>query len=53
MHRGRIRALDTPAALVASLQEATANLDDVFREYTGDDLDGGRFKDVRATRRAV
>jgi ABC-2 type transport system ATP-binding protein len=52
MHRGRIRALDTPAALVASLHGEAANLDDVFREYTGDDLDGGGFKDVRVARRA-
>ncbi|MET7419540.1 ATP-binding cassette domain-containing protein [Dactylosporangium sp. NPDC005555] len=52
MHRGRIRALDTPEALVRSLDEEDANLDDVFREYTGGDLEGGGLKDVRVARRA-
>jgi ABC-2 type transport system ATP-binding protein len=49
MHRGRIRALGTPAELVGGLGGA-ADLDDVFRSYTGDDLDTGGFRDVTATR---
>ncbi len=52
MHRGRIRALGTPAELVHSLAGG-GTLDDVFRAYTGDDLDGGKFRDVRATRRTA
>src|SRR5512142_1171735 len=53
MHRGRIRALGTPAELVAGLDGAGESLDDVFRSYTGDDLDSGGFRDVRATRRTA
>ena len=52
MHRGRIRALGTPAELIDSLAGG-GTLDDVFRAYTGDDLDGGKFRDVRATRRTA
>src|SRR5258705_11419617 len=37
MHRGRVRAVDTPAALIAGLGVEGATLDDVFRKYTGDD----------------
>ncbi|HTJ36782.1 MAG TPA: ATP-binding cassette domain-containing protein [Dactylosporangium sp.] len=51
MHRGRIRALGTPAQLIASAQGES--LDDVFRQYTGDDLDSGGFSDVRAARRTA
>jgi ABC-2 type transport system ATP-binding protein len=52
MHRGRIRALGTPAELVATLP-AGGTLDDVFRAYTGDDLEGGVLRDVRAARRTA
>ncbi|MGH3793549.1 MAG: ABC transporter ATP-binding protein [Pseudonocardiaceae bacterium] len=55
MHRGRIRALGTPAELKAGVgQDAT--LDDVFRASTGDELVGDvgeRMRDVRATRRTA
>jgi ABC-2 type transport system ATP-binding protein len=53
MHRGRIRALGTPEELIASLPGPGGSLDEVFRAYTGDDLDGGKFRDVRATRRTA
>jgi ABC-2 type transport system ATP-binding protein len=53
MHRGRIRALGTPDELVGSLAGNGDSLDDVFRAYTGDVLDGGGFRDVRATRRTA
>ncbi|WP_435157762.1 ABC transporter ATP-binding protein [Amycolatopsis sacchari] len=52
MHRGRIRALGTPAELEAGLGEGST-LDDVFRAMTGDQLDGGGIRDVRATRRTA
>ncbi|GDY31184.1 ABC transporter ATP-binding protein [Gandjariella thermophila] len=53
MHRGRLRALGTPAELKANLgREST--LDDVFRVITGDDLEsGGGIRDVRAARRTA
>jgi ABC-2 type transport system ATP-binding protein len=53
MHRGRIRAQGTPAELVATLDGAGTRLDDVFRAYTGTDLDEGGFRDVSATRRTA
>jgi ABC-2 type transport system ATP-binding protein len=52
MHRGRIRALGTPASLTAALGGA-ATLEDVFRAYTGDDLVDDRergLRDVSRTR---
>ena len=53
MHRGRIRAVGTPAELEARLgPEAT--LEDVFRHYAGDSLEeGGGLRDVRSTRRVA
>ena len=53
MHRGRIRALGTPDELIDEPARSGGSLDDVFRAYTGDDLDGGKFRDVRATRRTA
>ncbi|OQR64630.1 ABC transporter ATP-binding protein [Streptomyces maremycinicus] len=66
MHRGRIRALGTPAALRQGLGKrrraegapATAplpTLEDVFREVAGSGLDeqAGDFRDVRSTRRTA
>jgi ABC-2 type transport system ATP-binding protein len=53
MHKGSIRALGTPGELVASLDGAGNSLEDVFRSYTGNQLDGGEFRDVRATRRTA
>ncbi|MBW0009203.1 MAG: ATP-binding cassette domain-containing protein, partial [Pseudonocardiales bacterium] len=55
MHRGRIRALGTPAELKAGVGP-DATLDDVFRAVTGDELGsdaGERMRDVRATRRTA
>ena len=52
MHRGRIRALGSPADLVAELGPGST-LDDVFRSMTGDQLDGGGIRDVRAARRTA
>ena len=55
MHRGRIRALGTPTELIASLDEPGGNLDDVFRTYSGAELDQeeGGMRGVRATRRTA
>ena len=56
MHRGRIRATGSPAALKGALGDG-ATLDDVFRHYTGDALAGapeeGGMRDVRRTRRTA
>jgi ABC-2 type transport system ATP-binding protein len=56
MHRGRVRAIGTPAELIDGLDIAGATLDDVFRAYSGADLLGdhiGGLRDVRATRRTA
>ncbi|MFF8732744.1 ABC transporter ATP-binding protein [Streptomyces sp. NPDC015171] len=61
MHRGRIRALGTPAALRQGLAERRGTdhlptLEDVFRDVAGSGLDdhsGGGFRDVRSTRRTA
>jgi ABC-2 type transport system ATP-binding protein len=56
MHRGRIRALGTPAELKSGLDHDETTLDDVFRAYTGDTLEEtttGGFRDVRTTRRTA
>jgi ABC-2 type transport system ATP-binding protein len=55
MHRGRIRALGTPAELKAGVGSGST-LDDVFRAATGDRLAsdaGERMRNVRATRRTA
>jgi ABC-2 type transport system ATP-binding protein len=58
MHRGTIRALGSPAELIAGLNIENGTLDDVFRAYSGavaiegDDEKGG-MRDVRATRRTA
>jgi ABC-2 type transport system ATP-binding protein len=54
MHRGRIRALGTPAELEAD-QGPGSTLDDVFRAVTGDQLEeaSGGMRNVRATRRTA
>jgi ABC-2 type transport system ATP-binding protein len=52
MHRGRIRGLGSPAELEAELGPGST-LDDVFRSMTGDQLDGGGIRDVRAARRTA
>jgi ABC-2 type transport system ATP-binding protein len=53
MHRGRIRALGTPRQLIVGLGSGAGGLEDVFRAYTGDNLDPEGFRDVRATRRTA
>jgi ABC-2 type transport system ATP-binding protein len=56
MHRGRIRALGTPTALIEQI--GGENLDDVFQAHTGDELsdqEQGRrgIRNVRAARRTA
>ncbi|MEU2779407.1 ATP-binding cassette domain-containing protein [Streptomyces sp. NPDC007162] len=60
MHRGRIRALGTPAELRQGLAERRGadtlpTLEDVFRDVAGSGLDdqSGGFRDVRSTRRTA
>ena len=53
LHAGRIEAVDTPAALRASVGP-DATLDDVFLALTGATIDtGGGYRDVRQTRRSA
>ncbi|KAA9153862.1 ATP-binding cassette domain-containing protein [Amycolatopsis acidicola] len=52
MHRGRIRAEGSPAELETDLGPGST-LDDVFRAVTGDQLEGGGIRDVRAARRTA
>jgi ABC-2 type transport system ATP-binding protein len=54
MHRGKIRAVGSPAELKASLGDGVS-LDEVFRHYTGDNFQsqGGEFRSVRSTRRTA
>jgi len=56
MHLGRIRTQGSPEELKAELGP-DASLEDVFRHFTGSALDeadeGGRLRDVRATRRTA
>jgi ABC-2 type transport system ATP-binding protein len=53
MHRGVIAAIGTPAELKTRVGPG-ATLDDVFRHFTGADIDeGGRFRDVARTRRTA
>jgi ABC-2 type transport system ATP-binding protein len=53
MHRGRLQAAGSPAALRADLGP-TASLEDVFRNMTRDEFDDqGSIRDVRVTRRTL
>jgi ABC-2 type transport system ATP-binding protein len=53
MHKGRVRALDTPAALKVALGPG-ATLEDVFRHFTGNELsEQGSMRDVRGARRTA
>jgi ABC-2 type transport system ATP-binding protein len=55
MHRGRLRALGSPAELKAALGP-DASLEDVFRHHTGEHLDDsekGGLRSVRSTRRTA
>ena len=51
MHQGKVRALGTPAELATSFD--ADNLDEVFRQFTGDDVITGGFRSVRTTRRTA
>ncbi|MFJ9908459.1 ABC transporter ATP-binding protein [Streptomyces sp. NPDC101152] len=60
MHRGRLRALGTPAELRQGLADSRGTdtlptLEDVFRDVAGSGLDdeSGDFRDVRSTRRTA
>lgn len=53
MHRGSIRATDSPTALKAQLGEK-ATMDDVFRHFAGEEFaEGGDIASVRNTRRTA
>ncbi len=54
MHHGRIRAVGAPGELRDALGDGVT-LDDVFRHWTGDDLEGSGevIRDVRAARRTA
>jgi ABC-2 type transport system ATP-binding protein len=55
MHKGRIRALGPPTELKATLGPE-ASLEDVFRHFSGSDLDadqGGEYRAVRSARRTA
>jgi ABC-2 type transport system ATP-binding protein len=55
MHRGRLRAVGTPAELKRALGPQ-ATLEDVFRHHAGAGLqpsDGGSFRDVKRNRRTA
>ena len=55
MHRGRLRAVGAPAELKAALGPA-ATLEDVFRHWTGGQLDApekGGLRGIRSTRRTA
>ncbi|BAU67362.1 ABC transporter-like protein [Stanieria sp. NIES-3757] len=52
MHQGRAIITGTPTELKASLNQASATLDDVFIYYTGDQLQsGGSYHDTSRVRR--
>ena len=56
MHRGRIRALGTPADAERRAPAGDgASLEDVFRHYTGEPVSAerGDIRDVRSTRRTA
>ncbi len=54
LHRGRLVALDTPAALKASLGRVDGSLEDVFVHYAGEEVElGGAYREAGRTRRAA
>jgi len=54
LHRGVLRALDTPAALKAGLGRAGATLEDAFVHFAGEELElGVGYREVGRTRRAA
>jgi ABC-2 type transport system ATP-binding protein len=52
MHQGSLRTIGTPADLKRTIGP-DATLEDVFRRYAGEGLEGerGRLRDVRTARR--
>ncbi len=55
MHQGKVRVLGPPEELKAGLSD-DATLEDVFRHYTGHDLEGnekGGLRAIRSTRRTA
>ena len=57
MHLGRVRVVGRPAELRRSLG-AAATLEDVFRRYTGDTIEGheigkGGLREIRRARRTA
>jgi ABC-2 type transport system ATP-binding protein len=54
MHRGKVVALGTPAALKASLGPAGATLQDVFLRYAGEEIgQAGGYREAGRTRRVA
>jgi ABC-2 type transport system ATP-binding protein len=54
MHRGKVVAIGTPAALKASVGGDGVTLDEVFTYYTGGVLEsGGSYRETARTRRTV
>ncbi len=54
LHRGKLQALDRPAALKASLGRPGATLEDVFVHYAGEEIElGGSYRETGRTRRAA
>jgi ABC-2 type transport system ATP-binding protein len=54
LHHGKLKALDSPKALISQLGEGK-DLEDVFRNFASDDAvsSGGGWRDVRVTRRTI
>lgn len=55
LHHGKLKALDSPKALISELGDGK-DLEDVFRTFASDDAattGGGGWRDVRATRRTI
>jgi ABC-2 type transport system ATP-binding protein len=54
LHRGKLRALDRPAALKESLGLPGASLEDVFVHYAGEELElGGSYRETGRARRVA
>jgi ABC-2 type transport system ATP-binding protein len=54
LHRGRLQALDRPAALKESLGRPDASLEDVFVHFAGEEVElGGNYRETGRTRRAA
>jgi ABC-2 type transport system ATP-binding protein len=54
LNRGRLQALDRPAALKASIGKVDATLEDAFVHYAGEELElGGSYRETGRVRRAA